>query len=112
MATTRRLQCRDPTLTDEKEDGDLHQFPPVQVRQRPHEGCSKAAAFGNLDMQIRVPDQKTADQLVRAGVALTSGQISRRTDGLDPKAQTLAYILEGEGPFRTTAAIQLARFTI
>jgi len=60
--------------------------------------------FGNLDMQIRVTDAKTADDLRRAGIPLDNGIISTagRT-AIDMQARTLTFILEGQNPLTSTA---------
>jgi hypothetical protein len=54
-------------------------------------------AFGNLFMEIRVPDKAVADQLERAGIPLTNGAIvtSGRTS-IDLQARTLTYMIEGQ----------------
>jgi hypothetical protein len=56
-------------------------------------------AFGNLDMQIRVEDRTTSEELARAGIPITNGVIS--TTGraaIDLNARTLTYFLEGQNP--------------
>ena len=53
--------------------------------------------YGNLDMQVRVSDQKVADALGAAGVPLKDNAISTtgRT-ALDLQNHKLTYILEGQ----------------
>jgi hypothetical protein len=60
-------------------------------------------AFGNLQIEIRVTDQKIAEELERAGIPLANGMIS--TNGrtaIDLEARTLTYFLEGEPPLLTS----------
>jgi len=67
---------------------------PIQLKGQ---GTLSYDAFGNLDMQIRVSDDRVADELARAGVPLTDGVISTtgRT-AVDMQARTLTYFLEGQ----------------
>ena len=60
--------------------------------------------YSNLDMQIRVTDQKVADALGAAGVPLRDGVISTtgRT-ALDLQNHKLTYILEGQSQLVSTA---------
>jgi hypothetical protein len=60
--------------------------------------------YSNLDMQIRVTDQKVADALGAAGVPLRDGVISTtgRT-ALDLQNHKLTYILEGQPQLVSTA---------
>lgn len=56
-------------------------------------------AFGNLDMQIRVEDRNTSEELARAGIPIANGVIA--TTGraaIDLTARTLTYFLEGQSP--------------
>ena len=60
--------------------------------------------YSNLDIQIRVTDQKVADALGNAGVPLSNGVIS--TTGraaLDFQNKKLTYILEGQPQLVSTA---------
>jgi hypothetical protein len=60
-------------------------------------------AFGNLDMQIRVEDRNTSEELARAGIPIDKGMIS--TTGraaIDLNARTLTYFLEGQKPLVST----------
>jgi hypothetical protein len=60
--------------------------------------------FGNLDMQIRVDDQATSEELRHAGISLVEGMISSAGRAvIDMQARTLTYILEGRGPLVPTS---------
>ena len=62
--------------------------------------------YGNLDMQIRVTDQKIADALGAAGVPLKDNAISTtgRT-ALDFQNHKLTYILEGQPQLVSNASM-------
>jgi hypothetical protein len=61
-------------------------------------------AYSNLDIQIRVTDQKAADALDAAGIPLKDGVIATtgRT-AIDLQNHTLTYLLEGQGQLVSTA---------
>jgi hypothetical protein len=60
-------------------------------------------AFGNLDMQIRVEDKNTSEELARAGIPITNGVISSTgRAAIDLTARTLTYFLEGQKPLVPT----------
>jgi hypothetical protein len=71
--------------------------PPLRLKAQ---GLLTYDAFGNLDVEIRVPDTTVAGRLVAAGIPVTRGVIS--TSGrtvVDLQAHTLTYFLEGQPPF-------------
>jgi hypothetical protein len=79
-------------------------FPPGQPGiQVSGDGSLVYDAFGNLDIQIRVPDEDTSQKLSRAGIPLAGGLIS--TSGrtaIDLQARTLTYFLDGAAPLLKT----------
>ena len=68
------------------------------------EGSLNYDAFGNLDIDIRVPDPAVARELEFAGIPLTNGRISSSgRAAIDMQARTLTYILEGQPALISTA---------
>lgn len=70
---------------------------PVTLGSADGTGTMTYDDYSNLDMQIRVTDQKVADALGAAGIPLKDGMISTtgRT-ALDFQNKKLTYILEGQ----------------
>jgi hypothetical protein len=72
-------------------------FPPGRPAINvPAQGTLLYDDFGNLDMQLKVPDPSVAERLQLAGVPLKDGVIatSGRT-AIDMQNHTLTYIMEG-----------------
>ena len=68
------------------------------------EGSLNYDAFGNLEIDIRVPDPKVATELEFAGIPLTNGRITSSGRAVvDMQARTLTYILEGQPALISTA---------
>jgi hypothetical protein len=81
--------------------------PPIQLQGA---GTLSYDAFGNMDMQIRVPDPATAQALERAGIPLSNGAIaSEGRTAIDMQARVITFILAGQDPLSpTTGAGPLA----
>ena len=82
-------------------------FPPgqpsIQLTMADGSGSLTYDAFGNLEIEIRVNDQKVAEDLERAGIPLSQGRISTtgRT-AIDMQQRTITYFLQGEPPLLTS----------
>ena len=69
--------------------------PPIQLKGQ---GSLLYDAFGNLEIEIRVPAD-TAQALQRAGIQTANGMLSTKgRTVLDMQNKTLTYVIEGQPP--------------
>jgi hypothetical protein len=76
--------------------------PPITLKG---EGTLTYDEFGNMDMEIRVPEAATVTLLEKAGVPVSGGVMaSQGRTAIDMQARTLTYMMEGQGPLISSAS--------